>query len=41
VPLGGWSDVVCGCDGCSGRLAVLNAESVVAVLAAQLGGGQG
>jgi hypothetical protein len=40
-PLGGWSDVVCGCAGCSARLAVLDAESVVAVLAAQIDGGRG
>jgi hypothetical protein len=37
TPLGGWSDVTCGCPGCADRLTVLYAESVVAALAAQLG----
>jgi hypothetical protein len=35
--LGGWSDVLCACQGCSARMAVLDAEGVVAFLAAQLG----
>jgi hypothetical protein len=35
--LGGWSDMLCGCQGCSARMAVLDAEALVAFLAAQLG----